>query len=215
MIFLWRFFMSFKLRRKGVSVSPNVHFSPKTFFEGYNAIAPGSVVSGAYIGRYSYVGNRSDLHNCKIGRFCSIAPGVKIIVDVHPSSVYVSTFPSFYSTHRTKAPSYVSKTKFEEHLSIDNYDAVIGNDVWIGTNAMIKGGVRIGDGAIVAFGSIVTKDVPPYAIVGGVPAKVIKYRFTEEQIEKLLDIQWWNKSDEWLKTHVDEFENIELFLEKN
>lgn len=79
----------------------------------------------------------------------------------------------------------------------------------------MKGEVTIGDGAIVAMGAVVTKDVPPYAIVGGVPAKVIKYRFNEEQIARLQEIKWWNKSDSWLQSHIDDFENIETFIKKN
>ena len=91
---------------------------------------------------------------------------------------------------------------------------IIGNDVWIGEGVTIKGGVRIGDGAIVAMNACVTKDVPPYAIVGGVPAKIIRYRFTDEQIKFLLDFQWWNKSLEWIEKHAEIFVDIETFIGK-
>lgn len=77
---------------------------------------------------------------------------------------------------------------------------------------MIMEGVKIGDGAIIGAGSLVLKNVPPYAIVAGVPAKIIKYRFSEEEINKLLEIQWWNKSIEWIKENVDLYENISMFL---
>lgn len=213
LVFLWRCFMSLKLRRKYIKVSPYAHFSPKTIFESNIVVAKGAIVSGTYIGRNTYVSSGANLSNCKIGRFCSIATDIKVVPDTHPSSVFVSSCPSFFSTNKQNGQSFVKTKKFKELLSIDGYDIVVGNDVWIGTRAMIKGGVRIGDGAIVAMGAVVTKDVPPYAIVGGVPAKIIKYRFTEKQISKLLQIQWWNQSDEWLKVHVDEFENIEKFLE--
>ena len=204
--------MSLKLKKKNVRVSPRAHFDQKTFCEGNNVIAKNAVVSRAYIGRNTYINPDSDLTNCKIGRFCSIGPGISVIADSHPSSVFVSTSPSFFSTNRQNGQTFVTKNKFEERLSVDGYDIVIGNDVWVGTKAMIKGGITIGDGAIVAMGAVVTKDVPPYAIVGGVPAKIIKFRFTEEQIAKLLDIQWWNQSDEWLRSHVDEFESIDEFI---
>lgn len=131
---------------------------------------------------------------------------------MHPSSVFVSSCPSFYSTFKQNGQTFVRKNKFEERLSIDGYDAIIGNDVWIGSDVVIKGGVRIGDGAIVAMSSVVTKDVPPYAIVGGSPAHIIRLRFTPEQIKRLIEFKWWDKPDEWLYAHADEFENIEVFL---
>ena len=171
-------------------------------------------MSGASIGRNTFIGENSFLPNCLIGRFCSIAEDVRVISLTHPSSVYVSTSPSFYSTACQNGQTFVNENKFEEILTVDKQNAIIGNDVWIGTKVLIKGGVKIGDGAIIAMGSIVTKDVPPYSIVGGVPAKVLKYRFTEEQIEKLKTIKWWDKPETWLKDNVDCFSNIDAFLER-
>ena len=84
--------------------------------------------------------------------------------------------------------------------------------MWIGDNVLIKGGCRVGDGAIVGMGAVVTKDVPPYAIVGGVPAKVIRYRFTEEQIKKLLKIRWWDKDEDWIRSHAEDMDEIEKIL---
>ena len=86
--------------------------------------------------------------------------------------------------------------------------------MWLGYGTKILEGVTVGDGAVVAAGAVVTKDVPPYAIVGGVPAKVIKYRFSEEDIEYLLKLRWWDKAEEWIKVHAEYFENIELLKEK-
>ena len=88
----------------------------------------------------------------------------------------------------------------------------IGNDVWIGLNATILDGVTIGDGAIVAAGAVVTKDVPPYAVVGGVPAKIIKYRFTESQIDFLLKFRWWEKDRKWIQQNYKRFQDIESFI---
>ena len=89
----------------------------------------------------------------------------------------------------------------------------IGNDVWIGLNATILDGVTIGDGAIVAAGAVVTKDVPPYAVVAGVPAKIIKYRFTESQIDFLLKFRWWEKDRKWIQQNYKRFQDIESFIE--
>ena len=88
----------------------------------------------------------------------------------------------------------------------------IGNDVWIGDNVYILAGVKIGNGAIIAMGAVVTRDVEPYTIVGGVPAKVIRKRFNDEQIKKLEEIKWWNKSTDWILEHIEDFEDIEKFV---
>lgn len=213
--FLWRFFKSLQLKRKNIKVSVHSRFNTKTVFEGNNVVAKNACVGDSFVGRNTYIGHDTILSNCKIGRFCSISSDIKVVDETHPSSIFVSTSPSFFSTLKQNGQTFIDKPLFDEKLGVDGFSAIIGNDVWIGTKAIIKGGVTIGDGAIVAMGAVVTKDVPPYAVVGGVPARVIKYRFAEEQIKKLESIQWWNKPDEWLKNHAEEFANINLFLERN
>ncbi|GAB3932153.1 hypothetical protein GCM10028827_30120 [Mucilaginibacter myungsuensis] len=96
------------------------------------------------------------------------------------------------------------------------YDTVsIGNDVWIGSNAIIMDGVTIGNGAVIAANSVVTKDVGDYEIVGGVPAKLIKKRFDENLIMKLNEIEWWDKDEAWIKKNIDNFRDIERFLKQD
>lgn len=174
----------------------------------------GASVRGTQIGRYTYVGPNSNVHDAKIGNFTSIGENVRIITASHPTSEYVSTSPALFSTRGQTVRAFVENDQYSEILELDGWSAIVGNDVWIGDNVLIKGGVRIGDGAVLAMGAVVTKDVPPYAIVGGVPAKIIKYRFEVSQIKELQKLEWWNKSDEWLKEHVAQFQNIEKFLEK-
>lgn len=138
------------------------------------------------IGEHSYCFAKHVIPGTKIGKYCSIALGVVI----HPAEhdVYsVSTSPN--------VPGHI----YSEGHGQSN-GAIIGNDVWIGRNAIILNSCKnIGDGAIVAAGAVVTKDIPPYAIVGGVPARVIKYRFSPAIIKKLLKIQWWNLPDSELE----------------
>lgn len=123
-----------------------------------------------------------------------------------------SRYPGFYSASTTDAVSFVKTQKFEEFKYIDEdkkFLSSIGNDVWIGTDAVIMQGVTVGDGAVVAAGALVTKDVPPYAIVGGVPAKIIRYRFSESDIQFLMELKWWEKDIEWIKKYADYFADIE------
>lgn len=126
-----------------------------------------------------------------IGAFCSIADCVEIFLGGNHRYNCISTFPFFEKGFGGKSNTY------------SNGDVTIGNDVWIGSGAKIMSGVTIHDGAIVAAGSVVTKDVPAYAIVGGNPAKIIKYRFSEEKIKTLLKMQWWNWPDDVIKKNID------------
>ena len=183
-----------------------------SFFEGQNNVWDNATFSG-YMGYGSYIGHSSIISG-KIGRFSSIAYDVKTIFGNHPTSKFVSTHPAFFSTAKQTGFTYVSENLFNETSYADDegHKIVIGNDVWIGAGALLLAGVRIGDGAIVAAGAVVTKDVEPYTIVGGVPAKVIKKRFTDEQIEFLTAFKWWEKDIDWIKENCEKFQDIETFI---
>lgn len=175
----------------------------------YVTIYKNSIISQCVLGDYTYIANDSNFLNTSIGKFCSIGPGVRCGMGMHPSKQFVSTHPIFFSNLKQAQISFASKSYFEELKPIK-----IGNDVWIGANAVILDGVNIGDGAIIGAGAVVNKDVPSYAIIGGVPAKFIRYRFNDEQRQFLLENQWWNKSDEWLKEHYKYMHDIDIYMGK-
>jgi acetyltransferase-like isoleucine patch superfamily enzyme len=145
-----------------------------------------SKVSNSIIDDHTYISFSCTINNSEIGKFCSIASGVKIGLGKHPIN-FVSTSPLFYAKKNPLNFQIVKKTSFTEHEKV-----YICNDVWIGTNAVILDGITIGNGAIIGANSVVTKNVEPYSIVGGVPAKEIKKRFSKEIIEKLENLKWWN-----------------------
>ncbi len=150
------------------------------------------------MGKYSYGAPNIKWNHpntkCVIGNFCSIAAGVNIYLGGNHRTDWVSTYP-FGHIHKEKFNLFDGKG----HPGSKG-DVIIGNDVWIGSNVTIMSGVKIGDGAVIANNSHVVKDVEPYSITGGNPAKFIKYRFTKEQIEKLLQIKWWFWEDSKINT---------------
>lgn len=199
---------------KNVKIGKKVLLDTRIVFEGYNVIGDNTEVASSKIGLGTYIADKSIIKKAIIGRYCSIGSGVQTGLGVHPSTGFVSSHPSFYSTKKQAGFSFVDKDIFKEHLFIDaegKYVVQIGNDVWVGNNVIIMDGIKIGDGAIIASGSVVTKDVVPYTIVGGIPAKFIKPRFDEQQVEKLLATKWWNWSMEKIKANSSLFESVELF----
>ncbi|MEO5995228.1 MAG: CatB-related O-acetyltransferase [Chitinophagaceae bacterium] len=186
----------------------------KVTFEGYNAIYPGAVIKKSFIGRGSYVGYQTKIVNSRIGRYCTIADNVRISLGRHPSDTFVSIHPAFFSISKQGGYTFVNHSKYNEHVTVagSTFNVEIGNDVWIANNVLIMDGVTIGDGAIVAAGAIVTKDIEPYAIVGGIPAKLIRYRFSPEEIKKMNSIKWWTKDSRWISERAEMFDNIQTFI---
>lgn len=152
------------------------------------------IIRNSIIGDYSFIGPNSSILNTSIGKFCSISKNVNIGAPIHPTSFF-STSPIFFREKNGNGYSWVKGQLFDDKSENIN----IGNDIWIGLNVTIMGGVTIGDGAIIAAHSVVTKDVPPYAIYGGVPARLIRYRFSPEVIEALLELKWWDFPETYLK----------------
>lgn len=188
--------------------NPNVSFF--SFISSTSKLSPSAVVyrgvkiKYASVADYTYISNNTDVENATIGKFCSIADHCRIGMANHTLDL-LSTSPVFTLANNAAKAKWVANnvdTKSSKKV-------IIGNDVWIGSHALILGGVKIGDGAVIGAGAVVTKDVPPYAVVGGVPARIIKYRFSQEIIDKLLEIKWWNLPENILK------ENIKLFQTDN
>ncbi len=195
-----------KYHKKKLKIG-NMTYVSNSKFGNFNRLYDNIKLKNVKLGDYSYVAADTQIKNAKIGKFCSIAPGCRIGLGKHPTKDFVSTHPIFFSLNKQISTVFANKNYFKEEEQI-----TIGNDVWIGTNVIIVDGVIISDGAIIAAGAVVTKNVPPYAIVGGVPAKIIKYRFEENHIRQLIDAKWWNTSIEQLGREYTKFHNIQDFL---
>lgn len=204
-------YLKFKWNKKLV-FTYKAQITKRSIFEGANIIYGNTLFNG-YLGYGSYIGSDC-LIAAKIGRFTSVAPHCVVIIGRHPvNKFFVSMSPMFYSL-RTCGFGYTfaNRQLYDEYKFVENnYPVVIGSDCWLGYGAKIVGGVKIGDGAVVLAGAVVTKDVPPYSIVGGVPAKIMSYRYDEETISFLLKVQWWNNSENWFRENWELLTDIEAF----
>ena len=200
LLFLWQ-----KVHNgKNVKFWYSTHISYRCQFEGMNMVGQHTNFFGT-LGYGSYIGG-GGLVSAEVGRFTSIGPNCRYINGTHAyKAPYVSTSPLFFSLSNNRNPqnkTFAKKQTFDEFRYYDKEKQLvnkIGSDCWIGLDVTLIGGVEIHDGAVVLAHAIVTKDVPPYAIVGGTPARIIGYRYDEETIEFLLRTKWWNNQPEWFE----------------
>lgn len=200
------------LRRENRRRFPGVQFDGDVHVTNSRIEAPAQLqdgvwVTNAAIGAYTYVTRGCYINDASIGRFCSIACDVWVGTGVHPSRGYASTHPAFHLAAGPLPYSFVDRDRFGAYER-----TTVGNDVWIGLRAIVLGGVTVGDGAIIGASALVTKDVPPYAVVGGVPARILRYRFDETTIAGLQRLKWWDKDATWLRHHAPAFEDAHRLL---
>ena len=191
-------FIGYKIRKYFSGLSEEYYIF-KNYIDKGTFLFGDNHISNSDIGKYSYVSFNSIIKNCEIGRYCSIGPNVVIGFGNHKIDT-LSTHPSLYLNEKDFGSSVQERT--EETFK----KVIIKNDVWIGANVYIRNGITIGNGVIVGSGAVVTEDIPDYAIVGGVPAKLIRYRFDNETISRLLASEWWNDDIENLKLRPAAFE---------
>jgi acetyltransferase-like isoleucine patch superfamily enzyme len=178
-----------KIRFKNAIIDKGCCIDAKSIIHPNVHLLENSIVNNSEINSYTYLGKNCLVQNTSIGKFCSIANEVLIGLGNHPLDLF-STSPLFYRRNNPLQISLITKD-----VDLIEYKPIsIGNDVWIGTCSIIMDGISIGHGAVVAANSVVTKDVPPFAVVGGVPAKIIKYRFPAEKAEKIISSKWWESS---------------------
>jgi acetyltransferase-like isoleucine patch superfamily enzyme len=183
------------LRKKPEEVIEDTSFNNISKLAGFSKSAS---IYKTSLDDYSYIAVNSIVHNSSIGKFCSIGPNVVIGYGEHPVN-FISTSPVFYQS-TTGFDLKPTDDKFFGHQRVS-----VGSDVWIGANCFLRNGITVGHGAIIGAGAVITKDIPPYAVVTGVPGKIRKFRFDDKVIEQLLSIGWWDWDLQKIKAYHTEF----------
>jgi virginiamycin A acetyltransferase len=197
-----------RLRNKKIDWSSLESDITDSSIDKFVVIKPRFNIDKSEIGEGTYIASNSYVSYAKIGKFCSIGPNFLCGWGIHPTNG-LSTSPMFYSTQKQNGRTFSDTDKIEERKKI-----TIGNDVFIGANTTVLDGVTIGDGAIIGAGAVVSKDIPPYMIAVGCPIKILKSRFPDDQIDKLLEIKWWNFEENELRDVEKYFFDVEAFLDK-
>ncbi|MEO1312664.1 MAG: DapH/DapD/GlmU-related protein [Pseudomonadota bacterium] len=204
--------MAARLSADGPTIHPDCKIT-ESRFGAYTEVGLGSIIGHSEIGDYSYCDRYADIANARIGKFANIASFARIGPTDHPmerASLHHFLYRSAaYWDDAADDPAFFA----QRHSRLTH----IGHDTWIGHNAIIRPEVTIGDGAVVAAGAIVTRDVAPYTIVTGIPAKPMRRRFPEPIAERLQALAWWDWSHDALRLALEDFRtlDIEAFLEKN
>ena len=192
--------------RRQIYFGGSVQACERSSIDAGTAISKPFALDNIAVGFATAIGPNACISYTAIGKFCSIGPNFLCGWGIHPTDA-LSISPVFYSTRRQNGFTYSKTDKIEERKAI-----IIGNDVFIGANVTVLDGVTIGDGAVIGAGAVVSKNIPPYAIAVGCPIRVIKYRFQPQVIEKLLQLQWWNKDEKTWQAMEKHFFDVEDFL---
>jgi len=182
----------------------------KSTLGAYTHIQAHSVFCDSVVGDYSFFAGYNQVYYANIGKFCSVASFVRINTTNHPTYDRIA---QHHFTYRSKRFGF-GEDDIEFFERRKSKSVTVGHDVWLGHNAIIMPGVSIGNGAVVGAGAVVTKDVEPYSIVAGVPAKKIRMRFTDDLIIKIEQLKWWDWEHEIIKERLSDFRDMEAFVRK-
>jgi acetyltransferase-like isoleucine patch superfamily enzyme len=200
--------------RRGVSMDPRVLVSLDTSVEEPVRLERSTKLTGCAVGRGTYIAGQCRLQRVRFGRFCSVGGELLVAAGAHPTSGFASTHPAFFSPAGQAGFAFADRSLFEELPQTSTGWLVdFGHDVWIGHRVTVLSGVNVGTGAVIGAGAVVTKDLSPYVVYAGVPARQIGRRCTEDEAAELLASAWWERDIVWLREHWRAFESIPALLE--
>lgn len=213
----------FPIKRMGIEKRTKSVMLPKTYMFkdskllGRNYLGKKTVIRNTEVGYGSYLNNDCDFTDTIIGKYTSIGTGVRTVLGSHPLDRHAALHPAFYNKSGAMGYTYTTEDSYDEYKFIDKdrkIQVVIGNDVWLGDDVRILSGVSIADGCVIGCGSIVTKDTVPYGIYAGAPAKLIRKRYDDETINALMSLKWWDKGEDFIREHIEEFNDVSGILKQ-